>query len=310
MCILVIKKAGAVMPSKETLRICYTNNPDGAGFMWLRQDGQMEGYKGYFDFEEWYSAITACKFTKKDMVFFHTRIATHGGINQQNCHPFPISTKDEDLQALHFVSSIAMAHNGVIHGLPEMKHLSDTQMFIKLILADPAILNNLDSPGINYLINDHVEGSRVAVMKEGKLYLYGKFEDVNGVLYSNSSYKPYSYPKVKTKGYTKGSTGVCNFTDYDDRWDDEKYWNSVENEKAADAGFTPIEDLKQDIYDALVEGSCLDWVECMISLEDCDTLRDLEEEFCNQAYMADEREWYSIFGSIWQDVVVGRGVWS
>ena len=297
------------MPDKETLRTCYTNNPDGAGFMWLRDDGQMEGYKGYFNFEEFYAAIDTCKFGKKDTVFIHTRIATHGGINQQNCHPFPISTKDEDLQALHFVSPIAMAHNGVIHGLPEMKHLSDTQMFIKLILADPAVLNNMDSTGINYLINSHVEGSRVAVMLNGKMYLYGKFEDVKGVLFSNSSYKAYTYPTYKgtgKKSYTASS--ACDFKDYDDKWDDEKYWQSLDAQGTASSltDFTPIEDLKQEIYDTLIDGSCTEWVETLISLEDCDILHDLEDAFCELAYAAPEHRWYSLFGSAWGDVVLGR----
>jgi len=306
MCILSISKKGAAMPDKATLKVCAANNPDGMGYMWLREDGQMEGIKGFFDFEEFYTSLSSHKFSKKDLVFMHFRIATAGGINPQNCHPFPISTKDEDLQALHFISKSALVHNGVIHGLPEVKHLSDTQMSIKLIFADPAILDNLDSPGVNYLINDHVEGSRVAVMNNGKMYLYGRFEDVNGVLYSNSSYKPYTYAKVKTKG--SASPSLYNFADYDEKWDDEKFWNEADNRAATEISYTPIEDLKQDIFDCLIEGTRLDWVECMISVEDCETLSDLEEEFCNMAYMADEREWYSIFGSIWQDMVTGRGI--
>ena len=306
MCILVIKKPGAVMPDKETLRTCYKNNPDGAGFMWLRKDGMMEGYKGYFDFEEFYAAMDSQKFGKKDTVFIHTRIATHGGINQQNCHPFPISTKDEDLQALHFVSPIAMAHNGVIHGLPEMKHLSDTQMFIKLILSDPAVLNNLDSPGINYLINDHVEGSRVAVMIKGKMYLYGKFEDVKGVLYSNTSYKAYKASSFKTfpkTGYIP--LGAKSMYDYD-KYDDVAFWNETEGSVVPDKEYyTPIEDLKQEIFDTFVDGSAADWLETLLSDEDMDVLADLEGSFYDLAYSAPEQQYYHIFGECWNHVVLG-----
>ena len=189
MCILIIKKVGVDMPDRETLAICYENNPDGSGFMWLRPDGQMEGQKGYFSFAEFYQDLGKKQFHNEDLVVIHHRIATHGGINPGCCHPFPISNIDENIKATHFVARDAMAHNGVIQGLPEAKGISDTMMFVKEILSDTAILNNLDSSGVNHLIESYVYGSRVAVMKEGQLYLYGKFEDVNGVLYSNSSYK-------------------------------------------------------------------------------------------------------------------------
>lgn len=34
MCIIVYKPEGATMPSTDTLRRCFEENPDGAGFMW------------------------------------------------------------------------------------------------------------------------------------------------------------------------------------------------------------------------------------------------------------------------------------
>ena len=263
------------MPTKDVFETSFSNNPDGAGFMFLRPDGQMEGLKGFMTFDSFWKTFQTYKFGKKDLVFIHFRITSHGGTSQQNCHPFPISNQDGDLQALHWISPVAMAHNGIISGVPDAHNFSDTQIFIKLVLSDPAVLGNLESSGVNYLINSAVKGSRVAVMNCGKMYLYGQFQDVKGVLYSNTSYQEREV-----------------FTHWNPDFFEKSYYRPATSS---------LDDLKQEIYETLIEGSSINWIEDIVNPSDVERLRELEDAFLYRSYDSDESDYAEIFAECWEE---------
>ena len=54
MCIAIIKPKNYEIPTKEELRTCWDNNPNGAGFMW--NDGQIVHIeKGFLKFKHFYN---------------------------------------------------------------------------------------------------------------------------------------------------------------------------------------------------------------------------------------------------------------
>lgn len=82
MCIIVYKPAGIELPSRETLRECWDNNPHGAGLMWA--DGErvnlQKGYMSWEDFEAALDEVTKGIDVASTPMALHFRIATHGEI--------------------------------------------------------------------------------------------------------------------------------------------------------------------------------------------------------------------------------------
>ena len=75
MCIIAVSKKGVRQPSLDQLRNMYTNNPDGAGYMFAK-DGKVHIHKGFMTWEDFERAVKAENFTKDDPVVYHFRIST------------------------------------------------------------------------------------------------------------------------------------------------------------------------------------------------------------------------------------------
>src|SRR5210317_419559 len=149
MCIIVSKEKGQRMPTKKTLKCCFDNNKDGAGFMYVR-DGSVQIDKGYMTFRGFWKGLQAQKFTVDDAVIMHFRISTAGKIRPENTHPFPLHKDLEDLCKTRIACKHAVVHNGII-GQGEGK-ISDTMVFVRDVLADPMIKNNLMRSSVDSLI--------------------------------------------------------------------------------------------------------------------------------------------------------------
>lgn len=82
MCIIVYKPAGFGLPNTETLRICWENNPHGAGLMWA--DGEKvhvrKGYMSWDAFKDALDEATDSMDVISTPMALHFRIATHGAI--------------------------------------------------------------------------------------------------------------------------------------------------------------------------------------------------------------------------------------
>lgn len=182
MCIAIYKPEGKVL-SQTTLKECYDNNPDGAGFMYA-EDKKLHIQKGFFSYDSFYKAY---KQHENKQAVLHFRIKTHGKIDTTNCHPFAVN------------SSLAFVHNGVISGFGDANH-SDTIGFNHGVLQplvnkwgnlalfqDPIIDLIEGRIGYSKLIFLDRHGNH-KIMNEGK----GQWDD--GVWYSNNSYKPYVAP--------------------------------------------------------------------------------------------------------------------
>lgn len=230
MCIAVYKPTGAKFPTKKTLKTCFNNNPDGAGFMYA--DGNaVHIEKGFFTFSAFWKALQRTRATAGDGAPFvlHFRISTQGGIRADCCHPFPLADSIDDLRPLSTVAPVGIAHNGVIsltatHGVNV--DYSDTMEFIAEYLS--RIIQNGRTP-TNIKTLELIEklcASRLAILDaRGVCRLLGDgWRNDGGAWYSNGSYKEYKPAPV---------------------------WY----------GFNPLTDCTADDFDAC--DTCPHWRECM-----------------------------------------------
>ena len=199
MCIIVAKRKGLELPTKEILRNCFNYNSDGAGIM-FNDGNQVFIEKGFMDFNSFYSRLEALdkefNLVNSDLAL-HFRISTSGNVDQGNCHPYPISTETSQLRNLSLVTDIGMAHNGVIRKhIPETRSiLNDTQTFIKNFVYNMYSSNKeFLTVGANIKALEEEAGSKLCFIDKDNMYIIGKFiEETNGILYSNDTYLSYDY---------------------------------------------------------------------------------------------------------------------
>ena len=187
MCIAIVKPLGKELPSKEILRTCWNNNPDGCGFMY--NDGKnVIIHKGFTKFKGFYKYLKKLDqqvdLKDKDVVL-HFRIATSGGVNRECTHPFPVTKSITEMKKLDNVCEYGFAHNGIIQGYGS-KDYSDTMEYISSIIANIHDLDNSEEL-INALAYDNA--SRFAVLTKDNFELGGKWEEDKGLYYSNDTYK-------------------------------------------------------------------------------------------------------------------------
>lgn len=270
MCIIVSKKKGVAMPSKETLRICFDNNSDGAGYMFAK-DGNVYINKGFMDFDSFYQSIE--KLSKiydltEHAIVMHFRISTGGNVDAGNCHPYPISNNKDDVRKTKFVTDLGMAHNGTIsdyssgysyyssystYSKTSKEVLNDTQKFVINCVSAIKEMDNdfLKNPRAMQLISD-VAGSKLCFLDgEENIHYVGEFIEDNGVMYSNANYKPrYVYP-VK-KSYSNGKTDKWSSV-YCDTYGYEDYKEPTPTKYLSMNLIIEGQDepLSQDVFDAL-----------------------------------------------------------
>ena len=189
MCIAIYKPAGIDIP-KETLIQCNRANNDGAGMAYSIGRG-MRIRKGYFNFEDFYAEYLE---HKDKQMLIHFRIATHGKIEKENCHPFFVT------------KNLAFIHNGIISHHGGNKDISDTRDFNYKILR-PMVKQFgegiIFKKEFRHLIEQYIGYSKLSFLHaDGRVSIANalKGEWSNGVWYSNSSYRPY-IPPVRTTEY-------------------------------------------------------------------------------------------------------------
>lgn len=279
MCIIVIKEKGVDLPKDYIFKNCFHNNSDGAGFMY-NKDGKVIIQKGYMTYEAFDSALKKALKKIKDVkntgMVFHFRITTQGGTNPQNCHPFPMSADENDLQATYIKTPLGIAHNGIIeltsgyyssyyYGSKAKKddHLSDTQIFIRDYLSHIYALNPyfyLESNGLD-LVSALIDSKMCFLDGEGEITTVGSFIEEKKVLYSNSTYsyqKTYlPYVKFTESKTSKSKTSKSKspylwgrYNDYDD-YDDYGYDYDCDRYSTSSDGIqrhVNIMPIEKDVY--------------------------------------------------------------
>lgn len=204
MCIIAVKPANAKKPDKNTLKIMFERNPDGAGIAYAK-NGVLTIKKGLMSFKDFLSV--AEKIDNDAVVVYHFRITTSGGTCKELTHPFLLSADINKMRALESVGAddVAVFHNGIFNEFSFKALNNDTTQFVSNYLAPLNELKKAQKKSIfdadlRLLINQLVDGSRLALIGAGgELALFGagwRCED--GVYYSNTSYKAYKTPIFST----------------------------------------------------------------------------------------------------------------
>lgn len=201
MCIAILKPQGKSL-SRELLYNCYTNNPDGCGFAYHTGDDVV--INKFMDFEDFYKEYV--KYDGKYTMLIHFRIATHGAIELENCHPFVLNHR------------MALIHNGVITGYGDKETKSDTRDFIDRVIGNIS-WKMWKNQSFCELVGNAIGYSKLAILDKTGGYVIineakGLWED--GVWFSNSSFK------TTTKKYTYGKQTYLIDNKIDNKKNEEK----------------------------------------------------------------------------------------
>lgn len=195
MCIIVHKPQNTKFPSENTLRECFQNNDDGAGFM-FSSNNVVHIKKGFMTFEKFYKALKKSirKYGENLPYVMHFRISTQAGVSPEFTHPYPLSSNLSVLKRLSTNTNIGIAHNGIISltSNAKAKKSNDTMDFItdylSLIIRD----ENYYKDTRNLKLIDKLGESKFAILDgKGHCELIGNFYQEEGIYYSNKTYLPY-----------------------------------------------------------------------------------------------------------------------
>lgn len=225
MCIIVVKDKDKQLPKLEYLENCFDSNPDGAGFMYTKQNKVIidKGYMTYKSFLKQYNKL--CRkfnnFENKSLIM-HFRIGTAGSNSKENTHPYPITDSISKLHSHYIKTDLGMVHNGIIHDYNPTKKekkldVNDTQNFIIKYLY-PLYSHYKDFYKNEYITSglEDITNSKLAFLdKNDIITLVGDFEeDENGIKYSNNGYKENWYSK-----YYYQQPQITIQKDYEDVYD-------------------------------------------------------------------------------------------
>ena len=216
MCIAIVKPSGVKMPSRDILKVCFKNNPDGAGFAYNR-NGRNYLHKGYFTFKEFYDALSGCRIKQSEAALIHFRVATHGNIDKSTCHPFLITGNYDDMKITHLKSSGAiMIHNGMLNLYDKDITISDSMILSRqLYNLDLSKIENRAFIELALQNNNKSKVNRLGILYSDNTTDHFGFkepwEEIDGCFYSNKSYQ-----KSFTRGKTLTQVQIDAKLDYDE----------------------------------------------------------------------------------------------
>lgn len=233
MCIICVKPTNVLFPNETILKNCFDNNSDGAGFMYVHE-GKVHIKKGLMTFNAFKAALHVAREKTGDTAPYvlHFRISTQGF--EKTCtHPFPLSSKMENLKKLKGTCNIGVAHNGIISLTSDgHKDYSDTMLFITDYLS--LIIENYkwhESSKKKKLIEKLIGSSRLAILdKTGHIERLGsgwvQDKDSNCWFSNHSySYKKYKWSGTSYSGYW--DTHECVWDEKNHCWE----YRKIESKK-------------------------------------------------------------------------------
>lgn len=141
----------------------YRRNHNGCGFV---SDGHF--YKG-LNFQTFYQKLQ--RVSVDEMCIIHFRLATHGSVCDENCHPF-------------MYGDLAFAHNGILNIQP-IGDTTDSETAFYNVIVPVFERYGYDSPHFARAINRIIGYSKFALLYKGKLRTYGKYYKYGKYLCSN-----------------------------------------------------------------------------------------------------------------------------
>ena len=210
MCIAILKPKGVAI-SKETLKTCSEANPDGMGFAYI--DGDTMYIKKYMKFDDFYKDFEEVQ--DKSTMLIHFRIATHGAVELDNCHPFWLNDR------------MALIHNGIITGYGDKAKKSDTRDFIDKVIGNIS-WKMMKNPAYRELVGKAIGYSKFAILDiTGDYWIINEDKGYwhEGIWYSNKSYEPkkqttwVTYPSSTTSDTNSKVWDMYGDEDYDAWWE-------------------------------------------------------------------------------------------
>lgn len=280
MCIIVAKPNGIAMPNMDTLEECWYANPHGAGIMYAHHN-QVEIIKGLMTWDAFRSELKSLsnRFDLEQLALvMHFRISTQAGVNPENTHPFPISTKPEKLTAQRTSSRIGgVAHNGIIPCCivdDKGEKYSDTFYFVKDYMARYIhVPKQLKSKPMQEYLESVAKSKLAILLPNSELITLGEFTEENGILYSNDSYRPFRY---YMSPYSYGYFNSAAWAEWDEGyiWD-EFEWNNGQYR------FSKNKKKAVTLYPC-TEQMCI-----------------FDEDTCEYVPCVPGYDWYDIYGELW-----------
>lgn len=197
MCLLTFMSAGTTA-SIEDLTTGGINNPDGFGY--AIHAGNRIIRKSGLNFDAVLDDFLTARAKHGGPALFHSRITTHGGTSLGNCHPFQVG-RDSDT---------VVAHNGMLP-IVSRDGKSDTRIFAESLFPSWGGVRTLDSRRMRRKLSKFADGSKLVFLTADRRtrddYYIINEEDghwVDGVWWSNNSYKWARYSYVGGSMYTTG----------------------------------------------------------------------------------------------------------
>ena len=155
------------MPSLDTLAKIKRVNNHGFGFM--STNGIMSRKYKTMSYARFLAQLNKVKIDEDCVI--HFRYATHGSKCRANCHPFE-------------ENGIYFAHNGILNIQP-IKDMTDSETAFKTILYPYIEAYGIDSAEVIEVISKIIGYSKFAFICDQQVRLFGHYEIVNGIYYSN-----------------------------------------------------------------------------------------------------------------------------
>lgn len=187
MCIICIKQAGVKAPTETIIRTMANNNPDGFGMMWV-EDNILK-YFHTFNVEDIINQSS--KLDYKVPAVYHFRIATHGSVKKENCHPF-----------IDKQNAIGFAHNGMLSAVANENDKTDSETAFRRLLIPVIECYGINSEELELAVNCIIGTSKFVFLDyKGNLRYFGQFIKHKKLLYSNEYFRTKRERKITT---TKG----------------------------------------------------------------------------------------------------------
>lgn len=218
-------------PKKDILEQAENMNKDGGGMAWI-ENGKVCWVKGKTLNAKQIMYMIKDRKIKLPIVI-HFRIATHGSVGDELCHPFALNSKNsEDIEIAGVSETGVLFHNGVWSDYDEtaLKTLISRNVQLpKGEWSDSRIMAWLvEHLGIDYL---RLIDQKVTVLTPEGIKKYGKgWCEVDKITCSNNSFKQ-TFKSTTFKGKVKDKVKM-SLDDYH-RIYEEDYWDNTWNNSRA-----------------------------------------------------------------------------